>query len=622
MARRRVLAALSLCLLGWVAPAARATPAWLPVQSISNPAYPAFLPADTQVMGANGDIAATWLQAGGGVDATVRQAGSASFSPAEAISKPSDEVGYPSVAVNASGTVVVAWVDSTAEQYEVAIRPPGGAFSAPIKAGPTGGPSQQQPSVAIDDAGDVLLGESHSSSGHSIAAYAWRPAGGVFTVTSISEATSQAYAPVVAMDGAGDAVLAWEDRMGATKTVARAITRPAGAAFGAAQSLSNNSEYAFALTAAIGGSGQAAIAWQYGGTAPPYRIEASTSAGSADPLSPSQTISPASSNSEYPAIGVAGNGEMLAVWDQAGSTVDAASAPAGGSFAPAAAVSAAGSEGDPRLAMDAAGDAVLAWGALQAGIEAVHAVTRSASGVLGPEITLSAHGEAIYPVSANVPSAFVGMDSAGDALAGWGRNSDRTVQQRIYDASGPALKLEAPATAIAGQPVTFTSTARDLFSGVFSTAWSFGDGTTIEGVGPAHIYANPGVYTVTATAIDGVGNATVADSQITVLPAPSPPFLACAVGSSGGTACLALRVPPSCVVPRLSGLSSTVAKRRLLAANCKLGKLSVAKRYKHAKRLVVATQKIKPGTHLASGASVSVTLRPAPPARHRKRRRR
>jgi beta-lactam-binding protein with PASTA domain len=75
------------------------------------------------------------------------------------------------------------------------------------------------------------------------------------------------------------------------------------------------------------------------------------------------------------------------------------------------------------------------------------------------------------------------------------------------------------------------------------------------------------------------------------------------------------------VVPRLSGLTSVVAKRRLLAAHCALGKMSVARRYKRAKRLVVASQSAKAGTVLAACTQVAVTLKPPPP-RHRKKRHR
>ncbi len=111
-------------------------------------------------------------------------------------------------------------------------------------------------------------------------------------------------------------------------------------------------------------------------------------------------------------------------------------------------------------------------------------------------------------------------------------------------------------------------------------------------------------------------------TQITVLPAPPlPPLIPCAVTSSStGGACPGLQLA-KCVVPRLKGLSGAAAKRRLLGAHCRLGKASVAKRYKHSKRLVVSTQSVKAGSARAFGTSVSVTLKPAPPPRKKHRRR-
>jgi hypothetical protein len=620
MTRAGMIVATVLCAFGPRAAAAVAAPTWLPALSVSSPATTTVAVRPVLAMGPRGDIAAAWTEAAG-VVVGVRQAGapSSSFSE-ETVSTPGDKARLPSLAVNASGAVVVAWIDETVEQYEVAIRPPGGAFSAPVQAGPTGGSDPQSTSVAIDDAGDVLLGESYDTGGHSVAAYAWQPTGGAFAVTSISEPTTDAYAPVVAMDGAGDAVLAWEDKLGGATLVVRAITRPAAGAFGAAQTLSESSEDAFAVTAAIGAAGQAAVAWEYGnGTHD--RIEASTSSGPADRLSVPQTTSPALGNGEYPAIGVGGNGEAVLAWEQNGptSTDDAASALAGGSFGPAAEVSASGSIGDPQVATDGAGDAVIAWGVSSAGTQSAVAVTRAASGAVGPEVTLSAPGEqADYFITANVPAVAVGMDSSGDAIAGWERAGDHTIQARVYDVTGPTLSPSIPASATAGAPVAFSAAVSDPFSTVASTTWSFGDGATGEGTSPSHTYSGPGTYTVTVTATDAVGNATSESRQITVAPRPVVVCADAASAAAGG--CGPLRFS-RCVVPRLTGLSSAAAKRRLLSARCKLGKVRVSRRYKHARRLVVAAQSVKAGSSLAAGAPVSLTLKPQPPPRHKRRHR-
>ncbi len=629
VSRRTVPIAACLCLLGWVTPAADASPTWLPPQVLSTPTAASSTGIQPQVtMGSSGDIAATWIDAAG-IHAGGRAAGSASFRE-ELVSTFEDNVSGPSIAVNASGTAVVAWVDSSAKQYEIAIHRRGEAFSTPIDVGATGGVNAQNTTVAIDDAGDVLVGEAEKVGGRYNAAYSWRPTGGAFTQTTISEPSSEPSLPVVAMDGAGDAAIAWSDKSAGPHNIARAITRPAGGAFGTTKNLTAyGPEYAFNVAAAIGAGGQPAVVWQRGGTAPPYVIEASTSAEPTHPLGAPQVLSPAGSNDEHPAVAVGGNGEVIAAWQHQSpaaspttETVDAASAIAGASFGPAAGVSANGSLGEPQVATDATGNAVIAWGVYAlGGIKTIDAVTRGAGGTASPETALSAPEEKIDPPITPV-AATVGMDGAGDALVGWEEFTEHTIKARIYDTTGPVLKLEGPATSTAGQSVTFTSSAKDLFSGVGSTTWSFGDGAGATGISPSHIYTAPGTYTVFATAADLIGNTTTASTQITVLPAPIPPLVACATGSSSaGGSCPPLARPvPGCHVPNLKGLSSTAAKRRLSSAHCRAGKVSVAKRYRHAKRLLVSSQSVKAGSALPFGASVSLTLKPAPPRRHKKHR--
>jgi hypothetical protein len=625
---RAPLLSACIALCGCLAANAQATPTWLPAQNLSIAGVTA--PAGIRPvvsMGPNGDIATAWTEAGY-IVVSLRKAGS-ERPVVELVSIPADISTSPNVAIDSAGEVVVAWIDRHKEQYEIALRKPGGVFSAPIPAGPTSAGNQARPSLAIDSAGDVLLGETVEKAGTYVSIYAWRPAGGLFAEATVSETGNEGSAPVVALDEAGDAVVAWWEHVsaGASPTIARAITRPAGGSFGSAQTLSSASEYAFAIAAAIGVEGQPAVAWQRGTTSPPYRIEASTSAGPTEPLSTAQTISPAGGSDTAPAIAVGGNGEVLTAWEQRGATQteDLASATAGAGFGPAIEASANGSVGAPSVAMDAAGDAVIAWAAAPEGEESVRALTRAAAGTLAPEITLSTPGERVDLFASEGVSA--AMDSPGDAVVGWEHFAEHFVQARIYDATGPALKLEAPVSGVVGQPVTFKSIAKDLFSGVLSIGWSFGDGTGTEGTGPTHTYTAPGTYTVTATAADGVGNTTGASAQVVIAPAPS---VVCACGPPP------CRIVPlgvhkkgcgaweECLVPHLLGLSRQAAARRLAAARCKLGKVTIAKRYRHAKRLVVSVQRVKAAAELADGSKVAITLKPPPPPppRHRHKRRR
>lgn len=80
--------------------------------------------------------------------------------------------------------------------------------------------------------------------------------------------------------------------------------------------------------------------------------------------------------------------------------------------------------------------------------------------------------------------------------------------------------------------------------------------------------------------------------------------------------------PVVCKVPKLTNLTLGRARTALKRAHCKLGKVAYP-RARHGRRasrrgLVVRRQSRKPGTKLANGAHVNVTLGPKPPKRKRR----
>ena len=341
------------------------------------------------------------------------------------------------------------------------------------------------------------------------------------------------------------------------------------------------------------------------------RIQASTSTSASGALSSPQTLSRRGSSGNYPAVAVSAGGQAVAVWTEAG-IGEIAGGPVGTSFGPVTDMVFGVSQME--VAIDEAGDATAVWGRNESG-DRIETATRSAAGAVSPPTIVRTPGDS-FDVFLNVPSAFIGMDSAGDAVVGWSRSNDGSAQANIFDATPPTLVANVPAGATAGRPVSFSASAGDLFSAVGAPAWSFGDGSTASGSSPTHTYSTPGTYTVTTTVTDAVGNASSVSHQITVAPAPIVP---CAAAGSGG-GCGPRRV--ACVVPSLKGLTAAAAKARLLAAHCALGKVSIARRYKHAKRLVVSTQSVRAHTTLAAGTKVAVSLKPPPPPRRKKKHRR
>jgi hypothetical protein len=91
-------------------------------------------------------------------------------------------------------------------------------------------------------------------------------------------------------------------------------------------------------------------------------------------------------------------------------------------------------------------------------------------------------------------------------------------------------------------------------------------------------------------------------------------------GGASAAATVTITVPPAppapahsarCVVPKVKGKSLAAARRLLFAAHCALGRVTRPRprKHKHApKNLVVIAQGTAPGTQLAAGSKVPLTL--------------
>ena len=115
-------------------------------------------------------------------------------------------------------------------------------------------------------------------------------------------------------------------------------------------------------------------------------------------------------------------------------------------------------------------------------------------------------------------------DEDGGAAAFW-LTSSGSVRVSAFDTGGPNLmSANVPSSATAGSTVTMSASFADLWSGVAGAlSWSFGDGASGSGAQVSHTYAAGGTYTITVTALDGLGNSTSATFPVTVAPAtPSP----------------------------------------------------------------------------------------------------
>ncbi len=197
------------------------------------------------------------------------------------------------------------------------------------------------------------------------------------------------------------------------------------------QTLSEPGKDASQQQVAFDQGGDTIAVWESSGGPEPVIVAAARPAGGA--FSVAQTLSDPSAFSMSPDVASDAQGDAVAVWlqfDGANARVQAAYRPAGGSFGAPQTLSAAGYEArEPRVAMNAAGEAVIVW-SLGSGLsEEAQASSAAPGGIFGAAQDLTGFTE-----TASLPQ--VALDSHGDAIAVWEGWDGSKI--RIQEASRPA----------------------------------------------------------------------------------------------------------------------------------------------------------------------------------------
>jgi len=174
----------------------------------------------------------------------------------------------------------------------------------------------------------------------------------------------------------------------------------------------------------------------------------------------------------------------------------------------------------PVAAIAADGRALATWVQNEGGSTSVVAAERPpGAATFGPPLPMSG--------AAEVRDQAVAMDAAGNGLVAW-RHSSRPslVHVRGFDGAPPALgAVTIPSSASLGVPAAFAASPQDVWSAV-ATVWSFGDGGTATGATATHAYARGGTYTATVTAVDALGNAVSQSGTVQVGTPPGPAIAA------------------------------------------------------------------------------------------------
>jgi Ca2+-binding RTX toxin-like protein len=275
------------------------------------------------------------------------------------------------------------------------------------------GESGSSPRIVSDGAGDIVAIWREVDGDTSAIRAAFRPAGESWRPAQrISIPALATESPRVAMDKAGNAVAVWQRSSGHDSVVQAAI-RPAGGVWSEPEDLSGPGKVAFNADVAAK-AGKMTAVWNV--LRERRTVVESSSRMVAGPWAPAQTISAPVGNTSAAVVAVDDQGTAVASWrwsDGAFLVVQAAVRSKDGVWSAPEVLSGPGRSASlPRVAMDASGDAVVAWLRNNGSWTAAQVAYRTAAGDWEAIHNLSERG-------GNARQLDLAMNSRGDAVITW-----------------------------------------------------------------------------------------------------------------------------------------------------------------------------------------------------------
>ncbi len=384
------------------------------------------------------------------------------------------------VAVDADGDAVFAWVrlDGPNQRIQTRARSATGALG-PLRTISPAGQNASTPRVAVDADGDAVFAWQRSDGTNSrIQTRALSAAGALSAVQTVSPAGENATQPGVAVDADGDAVLVWTRWDGSHYRV-QARGRSAAGALSAVDTLSGAGQNAFGFTGpqvAVDVDGDAVFIWERSdGTNTRVQARARSAAGT---LSAVQTLSAAGGHGTNPELAVDADGDAVLAWAYServgaqGYHIQTRARTAAGALSPVQEISAAGQSGvRPHVGVDADGDAVITWLRFDSALTySVMARARTATGGLSAQQIVSPSGN-----SSAVPQ--VAVDADGDAVFAWAHSDGTNQRAQARTRSAAGILGAVKNLSAAGQDATVPQVAIDA-GGDAIVGWQRSDGTS------------------------------------------------------------------------------------------------------------------------------------------------
>jgi plastocyanin len=389
------------------------------------------------------------------------------------------------LATDASGDTLAVWAASNGTNtiIESAVRIAGGTLSPPVALS-TGGENASCPVLAMDDAGDATVAWLRSNGSNEVVQVAYGSVRGTFSAPiALSAAGADSTCPQVVIGSHDESTVAWTIADGSGSDVDVA-SRPASGSFAASVDVSGAASDVGGVQLVGDPGGDVAALWEEkNGTTYVLDIAskpADATIGAPETVSdPTQTL-----DGGYVAAFSAGGVLTLAYGELASGSsyeFDTAQLNAAGQFGPSAKL--ASSTPDVlfgfSLASNARGNAVVAWRSLDfaTGAETVQAASRPgpSSGWTTPATVDSgtvASGVNGLAVVLALGVPVVSLDSNGDAVAAWQSPADVVLAAEMPSGGAfEAAEQLSPAADLTGPPQITADASGDTV-----VAWGSGAG--------------------------------------------------------------------------------------------------------------------------------------------------
>jgi hypothetical protein len=316
------------------------------------------------VIGAGGDVAASWTETGSHFSQPVRVAvmsrSARTFAPVEAAPAGSGVL-QARAGIDGQANVTSIWSQGLSGLL-VADRGPSGTWGTPIVIDRYA----LNPELAVASSGAAVAAWTGSATGGIVVRAAVRPPGGTWgAATTLSSPFCTQGAPRVAVDAAGDAAVIWSQGACGGSAAVMAAVLPAGGAWEAPQRLARSSPPGVPLIA-IAGSGRVVAVWRELRHVPGRLItlHAASRAGPAESWAERTALAAprfGAAAPGQPALAVNARADAAVVWAQGGS-IRAILRPRGGPWGAIEVAAPAGSRRRaPAVAIDPRGRVTVAW---------------------------------------------------------------------------------------------------------------------------------------------------------------------------------------------------------------------------------------------------------------------